>query len=85
MIYSDHVCVLYDKRCSCYLDNRLKSLAKFKIKVSWLTDGERWEALKGFGVSPINTSVYHNFVQQMELCDQGFRPVLKRTPKKRKR
>ncbi|KHN03086.1 Putative disease resistance protein [Glycine soja] len=85
MIYSDHVCVLYDKRCSCYLNNRLKSLAKFKIKVSWLTDGERWEALKGFGVSPINTSVYHNFVQQMELCDQGFRPVLKRTPKKRKR
>ncbi|KAK7349751.1 hypothetical protein VNO77_07386 [Canavalia gladiata] len=35
---SDHVYVIYDQRCSSYLNSRVKSMSKFKIKASiWTT------------------------------------------------
>nr|KYP42796.1 Putative disease resistance protein At4g11170 family [Cajanus cajan] len=88
---SKHLFVVYDQRCSCYLNSKAKSLPKFKIGVvlwgcisvfsdrfkSFNKKGTRrsleallpkWRReLKGFGVSPIHASAYHNFVQQMEL------------------
>ncbi|KAG5053998.1 hypothetical protein JHK85_006508 [Glycine max] len=71
---SDHVCVMYDKRCSHYLNSMAKNMKRFKINVTAKTGPisfscEEEEVLKGFGVSLINTSTYHNFIQQMEFFD----------------
>ncbi|KAK7349753.1 hypothetical protein VNO77_07388 [Canavalia gladiata] len=80
-IESDHVCVIYDQRCSCYLTRRAKNQSKFKIKATvWFkyeyecpgVDCQRRVALKGFGVMPISISTNHNFIQQMELCDTNY-------------
>nr|AFK38847.1 unknown [Lotus japonicus] len=76
----DHVCVMYDQRCSRYLSRRSQNLSRFQIKVTpwWLPDflneesEERME-LKGFGVSLISTFKYDSFVRQMKLRDSGGR------------
>jgi len=63
-VASDHVCVIYDQRCSRYLNSRVKNQTRFKIKVEAMAAAvahQRGVGLKGFGVSPINTSAYHNF------------------------
>lgn len=72
-IASDHVCLIYDQRCSHDLNSRAKNQPKFKIKVTTVTQMLNAEyvpvLLKGFGVSPINASEYHNFIQQLVLGD----------------
>ncbi|TKY62775.1 putative disease resistance protein [Spatholobus suberectus] len=73
-IESDHVCVVYDERCSSFLNNRVKDQTRFKMEV---TMGVRDYVLPQgysnggarFGVSPISTSAYESFIQQMELLD----------------
>ncbi|XP_027337257.1 disease resistance protein RML1A-like [Abrus precatorius] len=73
-IASDHVCVMYDQRCSHYLNSKAKTMTRLKIKVAARAEPndlrhEPEVVLKGFGVSPINTSTYHSFVQQVEFID----------------
>jgi len=74
-IASDHVCMIHDQQCSRYLTRVAKNQARFKIKVTARTDTnvklrERPEVeLKGFGISPISNSTYHNLIQQMKLFD----------------
>ncbi|KEH28842.1 disease resistance protein (TIR-NBS-LRR class), putative [Medicago truncatula] len=74
-IASDHVCMIHDQRCSRYLTRVAKNHTRFKIKVTARTDTnvklrERPEVeLKGFGISPISNSTYHNLIQKMELFD----------------
>lgn len=72
----DHVCLMYPKACSRYLAGLAENQTRLKIKViataktetiSGVSPTMSW--LKAFGVSPINTSTYHNFIQQMELFD----------------
>nr|WIL59979.1 nodulation protein [Melilotus officinalis] len=69
-IESNHVCMIYDQPCSQYLTRKAKNQTSFKIKVSAraiLPYRERREVkLKEFGISRINHSTYHNFIQQME-------------------
>ncbi|RDX86459.1 putative disease resistance protein, partial [Mucuna pruriens] len=73
----DHVCVMYDQRCSIFINSRAKNQTRFKIVVQIdprFTYRESFYAqahqvLKGFGVSPITISAYNNFIQQMELGD----------------
>ncbi|XP_027336551.1 putative disease resistance protein At4g11170 [Abrus precatorius] len=51
-ITSDHVCALYDRRCSCYLNSIAKTLSKFKIKATaWATSrGAKYDStFKGIG------------------------------------
>ncbi|XP_057435894.1 disease resistance-like protein DSC1 isoform X2 [Lotus japonicus] len=68
----DHVCVIYDQRCSRYLSSRSQNLSRFQIKATaWfvvLGEKQRIE-LKAFGVSLISTSAYDRFVRQKELHD----------------
>jgi len=71
LIKSDQVCMIYDQRCSQYLTRIAKNQTSFKIKVTAKTrthiQEEKQEVeLKGFGISPINHSTYHNLVQPME-------------------
>ncbi|KAJ1413710.1 Leucine-rich repeat domain superfamily [Sesbania bispinosa] len=72
-IYSDHVCLMYNPRCSHYVNSRAKNLTRFKIKVSTMSRYNLEEkvpvVLKGFGVSPINPLTYQSFSQQMQVCD----------------
>ncbi|QCD95629.1 maintenance of ploidy protein MOB1 [Vigna unguiculata] len=68
-IESDTVCVKYDRRCSEFLNSRAQNQARFKIKVAPKSQDV---VLKGFGVSPISTSAYSSFIQQMELRDSMF-------------
>ncbi|RDX69425.1 Disease resistance protein RRS1, partial [Mucuna pruriens] len=82
-IESDHVCVIYDRRCSDFLNSRAKNQTRFKIEVRMEerinkgTSEEEEETyyavplnvLKEFGVSRISTSTYNSFIQQMELRD----------------
>ncbi|XP_027336238.1 disease resistance-like protein DSC1 [Abrus precatorius] len=72
-IVADHVCLIYDQRCSCSLNSITKNLPKFKIKATaWFTSifegfgSPNRVVLKGFGVSHVNTSDYHKTVQQMD-------------------
>nr|WIL59981.1 nodulation protein [Melilotus officinalis] len=70
-IQSDHVCMIYNQPCSEYLTRKAKDQTRFKIKVTARTipfyDGERPEVkIKGFGISPVNHSTYHNLIEQME-------------------
>ena len=64
---SKHVCVIYDQRCSRYLNSRAENKRRLKIEVEVMGDTHpEWGAeLEAFGVSVINTSAYHNFVQQI--------------------
>ncbi|TKY72745.1 hypothetical protein E2542_SST01490 [Spatholobus suberectus] len=79
-IESDHVYVMYDQRCCGFLNSRAKTQTRFKLQViMWarLFYGRTYhalpqEVLKGFGVSPISTSAYISFVQQMELRDSLY-------------
>jgi hypothetical protein len=69
-IESDHVYMIYDKPCSQYLTSIAKSHERFKIKVTARTVFELRNrpvvGLKGFGISPINQAIYHNFIHRME-------------------
>jgi len=70
-IASDHVCMLYDQPFSHYLTSIAKNQIRFKIKVTARTEINVYRMrpkveLKGFGISPINHSTYHNLIQQME-------------------
>nr|WIL59980.1 nodulation protein [Melilotus officinalis] len=62
---SDHVCMIYDQRCSQYLTRIAKNQTRFKIKVTArdMRLKRREVKLKGFGISPINQSTYHNLIQ----------------------
>ncbi|ESW10782.1 hypothetical protein PHAVU_009G237600 [Phaseolus vulgaris] len=78
-IESDHVCVIYDQRCSDMLNRRANIQTRFKIQVSkGIQTSDTGTgilsklAFKGFGVSPISTSAYKSFIQQMELHDSIF-------------
>ncbi|RHN58717.1 putative leucine-rich repeat domain, L domain-containing protein [Medicago truncatula] len=62
---SDHVCMIYDPPFSQYLTRIAKNHTRFKIKVAARTKpnfqrGSSKVELKGFGISPINHSTYHN-------------------------
>ena len=67
---SDHVCMVYHQQCSQLLTKKAKNQAKFKIKVTARTSAifpiaeSRKVKLKGFGMSPINQSTYHNLIQK---------------------
>ncbi|XP_027337255.1 putative disease resistance protein At4g11170 [Abrus precatorius] len=74
IIALDHVCVVYDQRCSSYLNSRIKIQPKLLIKATALVTSKYSEdsnpkrvLLKGFGVTPINTPIYRNLIQQMRL------------------
>jgi len=70
-IESDHVCVVYDQRCSSFLSSKVKNQTRLKIKVTMgvpdyaLPQG--YNRGVRFGVSPISTSAYESFIQQMKL------------------
>ncbi|CAJ2663475.1 unnamed protein product [Trifolium pratense] len=73
-IKSDHVYLLYDRGFSRYLNSRVKDQPKFKIKVTAESQTLTRQyvplmMLKGFAVSPINTSQYLNFVQHLEMAE----------------
>ncbi|KAK7349754.1 hypothetical protein VNO77_07390 [Canavalia gladiata] len=68
-LLSDHVCVIYDQRCSRYLSNRAKNQTRFKINVeakAVAVARQRGVGLKGFGVSPIYKAGYHNFMEDIK-------------------
>ncbi|RDY08056.1 TMV resistance protein N, partial [Mucuna pruriens] len=69
LVASDHVYVIYDQRCSHYLLSRAKNQTRLKIKVMARAAGvgilQRGVGLKGFGISPINTSAYDNFMEHI--------------------
>ncbi|XP_039689767.1 putative disease resistance protein At4g11170 [Medicago truncatula] len=78
LLKSDHVSMVYDQQCSQFLTKKAKNQARFKIKVTVRAIGFSCDLnhveLKGFGMSPINQSTYHNFIQQMEYeCAEGER------------
>jgi len=59
-----------------FLNSRGKNQTRFKIEVAMMIQPlyeERFllpqQVFKGFGVSPISTSAYNSFIQQMELRD----------------
>ncbi|RDY08071.1 TMV resistance protein N, partial [Mucuna pruriens] len=74
LIESDHLCVMYDQRCSAFLNSRAKNQTKLQIQVTIrvVTSNHTYpppeQILKGFGVSPVSTSEYNRFIQQMELA-----------------
>lgn len=75
-IESDHLCVMYDQRCSAFLYSRAKNQKEFKIEVSMVLRSSSKEILtlpqqmfKGFGISLIDTLGFSSFKQQMELHD----------------
>ena len=76
-VHSDHVCMIYNQRCSQYLTRIAKNQTSFKIKVTvwstgWIEEPIREVKLKRFGMSPINQSTYQNLIQQMEYeCAEG--------------
>ncbi|KAK2432611.1 disease resistance protein RPV1 [Trifolium repens] len=68
-ILSDHIFMIYDQQCSCYLNNKAKDMSRFKIKVTTRLSSlhprsysDICMVLKGFGVNIIGTSSYHNFI-----------------------
>ncbi|KAK7349756.1 hypothetical protein VNO77_07392 [Canavalia gladiata] len=68
-LLSDHVCVIYDQRCSRYLSNRAKNQTRFKLTVkaeAVAVARQRGVGLKGFGVSPIYKAGYHNFMEDIK-------------------
>ncbi|CAJ1950815.1 unnamed protein product [Sphenostylis stenocarpa] len=73
-IKSDHVYLMYDQACSCYLNGRAKHQPRLKIKVALasqtLTSKYVPLQLRAFGISIINTTEYINFVQKIELGDR---------------
>ncbi|XP_068473769.1 disease resistance protein RPV1-like [Phaseolus vulgaris] len=78
-VASDHVCVIYDQRCSHYLNNRAKTLTKLKIKVKAIAGNmhhQQGVGLKGFGVSPINTSAYHSFMERINPRATAYHNVI---------
>ncbi|BAT80150.1 hypothetical protein LR48_Vigan04g002800 [Vigna angularis] len=68
---SDHVCVMYEQRCSTFLNNRAKNQTRFKIQVT-VEEALSHKFLKGFGVSLINRSTYKNFIQEMQLRESQY-------------
>ncbi|KAG5069216.1 hypothetical protein JHK85_001593 [Glycine max] len=71
------VCVMYDQECSHYLHSRAKNQTRLKIKVTTKevapSDSKRGLELKGFGVTPITSSVYQNFIQEINSsADHSF-------------
>ena len=76
IIVSDHVFIIYDKQCSCYLNSKVKDITRFKIKVTTRLSSMHPQSysdicmvLKRFGVNIIHASAYHNFIQMMGLPD----------------
>jgi hypothetical protein len=65
----DHVCMIYDQPSSRYLTRLAKNLTKFKIKVTARSRDGAEVVVKGFGVSPVSTTGYNNFIQLMEWFD----------------
>ncbi|RDX61698.1 TMV resistance protein N, partial [Mucuna pruriens] len=80
LIESDHLCVMYDQRCSAFLNRRAKNQTKLQIQVTIrvVTSNHTYpppeQILKGFGVSPVSTSEYNRFIQQMELTRAWYYP-----------
>ena len=74
-IKSNHVYLMCDQGLSRYLNSRVKNQPKFKIQVTaesgTPTLGYMPVMLRGLGVSPINSSQYLNFIQQMEIVAEG--------------
>jgi hypothetical protein len=73
-IQSDHVCMIYHQPCSHHLTNNAKNQTMFKIKVTARTQSNAYREkpeveLKGFGISPVYNSTYHNLIHQMKLYD----------------
>jgi hypothetical protein len=73
-IKSDHVYLVYDRGFSRFLNGRIKDQPKFKIKITaesrtLTSEYVSLMMLRGFGVSPINTSQYLNFIQQIEMAE----------------
>ncbi|CAJ1975872.1 unnamed protein product [Sphenostylis stenocarpa] len=74
---SNHVCILiYDEKCSEFLNTRANNQTMFKIRVTMVHPSKNphttiliQQMLKGFGVSPISTSTYEAFIGQIELGD----------------
>ncbi|XP_068479746.1 disease resistance-like protein DSC1 isoform X3 [Phaseolus vulgaris] len=73
VITSDHVYLMYDQACSRYLNSRAKHEPRLKIKVALasrtLTSKYVPLQLRAFGISMINTSDFHNFVQKVKFGD----------------
>jgi hypothetical protein len=79
-IRSNHVCLIYYRSFSRYLNSRIKDQPKFKIKVTAESQTLTRQyvplmMLKGFGISPINTSQNLNFIQQMEMAEGPSIPI----------
>ncbi|CAK8560417.1 unnamed protein product [Lathyrus sativus] len=75
-IKSNHVYLMYDQGLSRYLNSLMKYQSKFRIKVTLesrtpISGHMRAMLLRGIGVSPINSSQYLNFIQHMEIIDEG--------------
>ncbi|KAI5422427.1 disease resistance protein RPV1 [Lathyrus oleraceus] len=75
-IKSDHVYLMCDQGLSRYLNSRVKHRSKFRIKVTVesrtpISGYMPVMLLRGVGVSPINSSQYHNFIQHMEIIAEG--------------
>jgi len=77
-IESDHVCLMYDPRCSQYLASRVNDHSKIKIQVraSLKTPTLQYVPvqLRGFGVSLVTPSKYDKFKQQLEFRDGSVVP-----------
>ncbi|CAJ2663483.1 unnamed protein product [Trifolium pratense] len=79
-IKSDHVYLISDRGFSRYLNSRVKYQPKFKIKVTaesrtLTSEYVSLMMLRGFGVSPINTSQYLNNTQHMEMAEGPSMPI----------
>jgi hypothetical protein len=73
-IQSDHVYLMCNRVLSRYIISRLKNQPKLEMRVTAETGTLTSEyvplmLLKGFGISPVNTSQYNHFSEQMELDD----------------
>ncbi|KAJ1407115.1 Leucine-rich repeat [Sesbania bispinosa] len=72
----DHVYLMYHQGCSHFLSSRANDQPKITIKVTGasrtLTSSYVPVQLKGFGVSLVTPSKYHQFIQQMELGDSSI-------------
>ncbi|XP_045830287.1 disease resistance protein RPV1-like isoform X1 [Trifolium pratense] len=70
-IESDHVCMIYDQQFSHYLTSIAKNQTRFKIKVTARRQTKTYREipeveLKGFGISPVYNSTYHDLIHQMK-------------------
>ncbi|XP_057733529.1 disease resistance protein RPV1-like [Arachis stenosperma] len=70
----DHVILIYDQRCSSFLNNRGQNRRMFNIKVSVVSLSMTSEyvavELKGFGVHPVNPLEYPSFISFIKRMEQ---------------